>query len=107
VKLCSTLARPVLVTRAPVRDLGVAPDGSGECTPIQAAGDAVSANSTARCNFGAPRTLRRARGRAAGEASAHAAPHDPPGGSPAGAIRVRADRVVVRDGSIEGDVDGV
>ena len=34
-------------------------------------------------------------------------PTIPPGGSPAGAIRGRADRVVVRAGSIEGDVDRV
>ncbi len=96
------------MTRAPARDLGVAPDGSGECTPIQAAGDAVSANSTAR----AASLVRRGRyaalvvvPREKQALTLH--PTIPRGGSPAGAIRVRADRVVGRDGSIEGDVDGV
>ena len=76
---------------------------------IQAAGDVVSANLTAR----AASLVRRGRyaalvvvPREKQALTLH--PTIPPGGgAPAGAIRVRADRVVGRDGSIEGDVDGV
>ena len=73
---------------------------------IQAAGDAVSANSTAR----AASLVRRGRYAALVPREKQALtlhPTIPRGGSPAGAIRVRAARVVGRDGSIEGDVDGV
>lgn len=96
------------MTRAPARDLGVAPDGSGECTPIQAAGDVAPANSTARAAI----LVRRGRyaalvvvPREKQALTLH--PTIPRGGSPVGAIRVRADRVVGRAGSIEGDVDRV